>query len=302
MEISDTKKSSLIEFKNLKKNYQIFKEKHPAIGKVTDWILSLLEALIIALIIRALFLQAYKIPTGSMEPTLIGSEQSYFHNETIGDHLLVERLTYGIRVPFTDFRLPALRKIKRGDIVVFDYPLNTKKDFVKRVIGLPGETIQIINKVVYINGKKLDEPWLRFGWNKHHTDNYILSSEESTRDNLGPLIIPKKGDKIVLKDDKIYVNNNFIYNKQIISLYTKEVTKNYAELYNIALLNRKEVKENISLQPGKVYIVKYDCYFVMGDNRDNSLDSRFWGFLSYNYIHGKPLVKYWPPHRIGLIW
>lgn len=277
------------------------KEKKNWKDVVKEWVETIITAGLMALFIRAFFVQAYKIPTGSMEPTLIGAEPSRNHSQTIGDHLLVEKITYGIVIPFTDIRLPYIHKPRRGDIVIFKYPYDTSKDYIKRVIGLPGETIQIINKVVYINGKKLDEPWLRFGWNKHHNSPFTNSAEESPRDNLGPLIIPKKGDKIMFRDDKIYINNKFIFNKKIISFYTKEVIKEYLEYYTTCILNKDELQKSKKLFPNKQYIVKYDCYFVMGDNRDNSSDSRFWGFLSYSYIRGKPLIKYWPPTRIGLI-
>ncbi len=267
------------------------KKKKNWIDIIKEWIETIVTAGLMALFIRAFFVQAYKIPTGSMEPTLIGSEPSKNHTQTIGDHLLVEKITYGIVIPFTDIRLPAIHKPRRGDIVIFKYPYDTKKDYIKRVIGLPGETIQIINKEVYINGKKLKEPWLRFGWKKHHNSPFTNTAEEAPRDNLGPLIIPKKGDKIVLKGDRIYINNNFIFNRKIISYYTKEIILDYFHLY----------KKSITPAGNNVYIAKYDCYFVMGDNRDNSSDSRFWGFLPYKYIRGKPLIKYWPPTRIGLI-
>lgn len=268
--------------------------------KTYEFVETLVSALIMALIIRALFVQAYKIPTGSMEPTLLGSEQSRNHPSRIGDHLLVEKLTYGMLLPFTDIRLPGIRKIRRGDIVVFKYPYEPKKDYIKRVIGLPGEILQINNKQVYINGKKIEEPWLRFG-NKHYNSGMTHSEEDSTRDNFGPVIIPKKGDIITFNNDKIYINDKFIYNKKIISYYSKEIVKQYLSLYNVSTHTKEETKKNQQIIPNKKYIITHDCYFVMGDNRDNSADSRLWGFLSYQYITGKPLIKYFPPTRMGLI-
>jgi len=196
---------------------------------ILEWTETLVTAAIMALIIRALFIQAYKIPTGSMEPTLLGSEMSKNHQRRIGDHLLVEKITYGIpvQIPFTDIilaRLPGIRDIKRGDIVVFMYPNDTRKDYIKRVIGLPGEIIQIINKQIYINEKKIDQAWLKYG-KRHFNSDHIYSEEENPRDNLGPLIIPKKGDVIKFIDDKIYINDRFIYNKKIIEFYSKEIRK-----------------------------------------------------------------------------
>lgn len=272
--------------------------------KIYEFIETLVSALIMALIIRALFVQAYKIPTGSMEPTLIGSEQSRNHQRTIGDHLLVQKITYGILLPFTDIRLPGLRKIKRGDVIVFKYPYETKKDYIKRAIGMPGEIIQIINKQVYINGKKLDEPWLRYG-KEHFNSNHILSEEDSPRDNLGPLIIPKKDDVIKFIDNKIYINDKFIYNKKKVAYYTVNISEDYSDLFKTCIFIKKTKRgqklKGKKIIPGQEYIVKYDCFFVMGDNRDNSADSRFWGFLPFKYVTGKPLIKYWPPTRIGLI-
>ncbi len=265
------------------------KEKKTTKDIILEWVETIVTAGLMALFIRAFFIQAYKIPTGSMEPTLIGAEPSSNHGATIGDHLLVEKITYGILIPYTDIRLPRIRPPRRGDIVVFAYPYDTSKDYVKRVIGLPGDTLQIISKVVYINGKRLKEPWLRFG-KKHWNTDYILSEGQSTRDNFGPVIVPKKGDIIKFEDNKIFINNKFIYDKKITALYSDEMGKDYFYLY----------KKSITPTGKKnVYKVEYNCYFVMGDNRDNSSDSRVWGFLPYKYIKGRPLIIYWPPNRIG---
>ncbi len=177
--------------------------------KVWDWAKSIILALILALFIRTFFVQAYKIPSGSMIPTLL-----------IGDHILVNKMVYGIRNPFTrevwfNGRLP-----KRQEIVVFIYPQNRKLDFIKRVIGLPGDVVEIRNKQVYVNGKPLREPYVR------HSDPKILPRELSPRDNFGPVKVP----------------------------------------------------------PGYI--------FVMGDNRDESYDSRFWGFVPLKDVKGKAFIIY----------
>lgn len=261
-----------------------------------DWLETIITAGLLALFIRAFFIQSYKIPTGSMEPTLLGSAPSRNHGPIIGDHLLVERLSYGISIPLTRARIAPLASIKRGNLVVFKYPYRTKDEFVKRIIGLPVETLQIINKTVYIDGKKLEEPWLKFG-QKHFNSGEIFDGQFNPRDNIGPLIIPRKGDRISLKEDKIYINDKFVYNKNIYFPYSKVIRGDYFQLYKTILmadtdkLPEKEITE---------FTVNYDCFFVMGDNRDNSSDSRFWGFLPYRYITGKPLIKFWPPKRIGL--
>jgi signal peptidase I len=178
-------------------------------NKLWDWTKSLLIALILALFIRTFIVQAYKIPSGSMIPTLL-----------IGDYLLVNKLAYGIKNPVKDDFIYFWKFPKRQEIVVFTYPQNKKLDFIKRVIGLPGDTVQIVNKKVYVNGKLLNEPYVQF------SDPEIYPQEISPRDNYGPIKVPP---------------------------------------------------EHI---------------FVLGDNRDQSYDSRFWGFVPVKYLKGKALIIY----------
>ena len=178
-------------------------------SKIWDWTKSILIALILALFIRAFIVQAYKIPSGSMIPTLL-----------IGDYLLVNKLAYGIRNPIKNDFIYFRKLPERQEIVVFTYPLNKKLDFIKRVIGLPGDTVEIVNKKVYVNGKLLKEPYVQFN------DPEIYPKEVSPRDNYGPVKVP----------------------------------------------------------PGYI--------FVLGDNRDQSYDSRFWGFVPINYLKGKALIIY----------
>ncbi|MDI6606075.1 MAG: signal peptidase I, partial [Candidatus Omnitrophota bacterium] len=111
---------------------------------VREWVESIIVALILAMIIRTFVVQAFKIPTGSMRPTL-----------KEGDLILVNKFIYGAKVPFTDLRLPGLAQLKRGDVIVFIYPEDPKKDFIKRLIGLPGETIEIKEGTVYINNQPI---------------------------------------------------------------------------------------------------------------------------------------------------
>lgn len=186
--------------------------------KIQEWVNTFLIAGGAALFIMYFFIQAFKIPSGSMMNTL-----------QPGDHIFVCKFMYGTRVPFTDILIWPVREPERKEIIVFRYPLDRKTDFIKRCIGLPGETIQIINKKVYINGELLEEPYVV------HYDPQIIPGEISPRDNYGPVKIDQ------------------------------------------------------------------DCYFVMGDNRDASLDSRFWGFLNKNDLKGKPLFIYWPPNRWRVI-
>ncbi len=176
---------------------------------------ALIIAIILALIIRTFFIQAFKIPSGSMLETL-----------QIGDHLLVNKIGYGIKVPFTHYMLAEFNDPQHGDIVVFEFPEDPSKDFIKRVIGLPGDTIEIREKHVYRNGEKLDEPYTQ------HTDTVTNASR---RDNMAPVTVPE----------------------------------------------------------GK--------YFVMGDNRDESYDSRFWGFVDRNKIKGKAWLLYWSSNGLSNI-
>jgi len=127
--------------------------KHKKVMKKSDlreWIESIVIALILALFIRTFFLQAFKIPSGSMRLTLIE-----------GDRLLVNKLHYGPKVPFTDKRLPGFSDIKRGDVIVFVYPVNPKKDFIKRLIAMSGETVEIKNGDIYVNGKIVEDPRIK---------------------------------------------------------------------------------------------------------------------------------------------
>jgi signal peptidase I len=173
------------------------------------------ETAVFVFFVMTFVVQAFQIPTGSMEPTLL-----------VGDFLLVNKLVYASTLtPFEEAILPR-RRLARQDIVVFKYPNELSKDFVKRVIGLPGEKLEIKNKQVFINDKPLDEPY------KVHNDSQIIAKtstynyDDTIRDNYGPLTVPE----------------------------------------------------------GHI--------FVMGDNRDNSADSRYWGVLPLDYVKGRPWVIY----------
>jgi signal peptidase I len=174
-----------------------------------EYVEAIVTALILALIIRSFIVQAFKIPSGSMIPTLL-----------IGDHILVNKFIYGTKIPFTDNRLLVFRKPEKGDIIVFKYPENPQKDFIKRVIATEGDIIVEKDKIVYVNGKASAEPYAQ------HYDNYLKYAPDP-RDNFGPLLVPK---------DKV---------------------------------------------------------FVMGDNRDQSYDSRYWGFVDIKAIKGNALLIYW---------
>ncbi len=180
-------------------------------SKTREYVESILIAALIALVVRSFVIQAYKIPSGSMEPTLL-----------VGDHLLVNRMSYVLKMPFTDSVLFTTGKPDRGDIIVFRYPEDPSKDYIKRVIATEGEKVEIRNRLVYINGKKMADPWGRFKSNL--TSQGFVPFVD--KDNMSPVVVPK------------------------------------------------------------------DSYFVMGDNRDNSLDSRYWGYVNKNHLVGKALIIY----------
>lgn len=203
-------------------------------SKTREWIESIIWAFIIAMIIRTFFIQAFKIPSGSMEDTLL-----------IGDFLLANKMVYGIHIPFTKKSILRFRKPKQGEIVIFVYPY-VRKYFVKRCIALAGDTVEVKHKVVYVNGKSLYEPYVihrdprefpplpKISPSAYQRDwerAEFLSVGGYCRDNFGPVVVPK----------------------------------------------------------GSI--------FVMGDNRDNSDDSRFWGPLDLGYVLGKPLILYWSWER-----
>ena len=167
-------------------------------------------AILLALFIRTFVVQAFKIPSGSMKETL-----------QIGDHILVNKFIYGVKLPFIQKTIVPIKAPRKEDIIVFRYPENPKLDFIKRVVGVQGDVIEIRNKKLYVNEKLVDRE------SASHTDPHIIPSAYNKRDNFGPVTVPP------------------------------------------------------------------DSLFVMGDNRDNSKDSRFWGFVNLKAIKGKAFMIYW---------
>ena len=177
---------------------------------------SIVIAVILAFFIRTFVVQAFKIPTGSMEENLL-----------IGDHLLVNKFVYGPSASRIERALLPMGTIARGEVIVFKFPEQPDRDFIKRVIGLPGETVEMREKKVYINGKALDEPYVHFLLGPGSQSDLSEVTSFDVRDRYGPVTVPP------------------------------------------------------------------DHYFMMGDNRDNSQDSRYWGFLPRELIKGKALFIYW---------
>ncbi|MDD5166954.1 MAG: signal peptidase I [Candidatus Omnitrophica bacterium] len=156
---------------------------------VRDWVESIIVAFILAMVIRTFIIQAFKIPTGSMRPTLLE-----------GDIILVNKFIYGAKVPFIDLRLPAAQQFKRGDVIVFIYPDDPKKDFIKRLVALPGETVEIRSGTIYINGQPLLDPI----FNQRY---YYNRGEFGTEDK--KIIVPKDsffvlGDNSASSQDSRY--------------------------------------------------------------------------------------------------
>jgi signal peptidase I len=195
----------------------------PQGSELREWIEAIVIAFFLALVLRTFIIQAYKIPSGSMEPTLL-----------IGDHLMVDKISYGLRMPDSLFGFTPLAgeipyghylmrfgHVHRGDVVVFVFPLDPTKDFIKRVVAIGGDTIAVKNGRVWLNGKLMHNPRVRYDVPANERSPY------SPRDNFGPFKVPK----------------------------------------------------------GR--------FFMMGDNRDHSYDSRFWGTVKRNAIEGRAMFIYW---------
>lgn len=203
-----------------------------------EWIEPFLIAAVIALIIRQFGVEAFKIPSGSMIPTL-----------TIGDHLLVNKFVYGPRIPFTDTRIFTWKEPKRGEIIVFRYPMDESKNFIKRVVGLPGDKIEIKNGKLLINDQAVQ-----------------ITPVKETQGNLG-----KES-----RETYPFSAKPMVYEEQLGNVKHKMQYLHDQSGYNF----------------GPVLVPK-DKVFVMGDNRDNSQDSRVWGWVEFNKILGRALVIYW---------
>ncbi len=176
---------------------------------VKEYLEPIVIAVLIALFIRTFVVQAFKIPSSSMEPTL-----------QVGDHILVNKFIYGIKIPFTNNKIVQFKDPKRGDIIVFVYPKDRSKDFIKRVIGTEGEKVEIVHNKIYINDKVIDDLW------GHYMEKSDMLRYLQPMEKFGPVVVPK------------------------------------------------------------------GSLFVLGDNRDNSQDSRFWGFVSVHAVRGKAFVIY----------
>lgn len=242
---------------------------------------------LILFIVTSSLIQGSRVPTPSMEATIM-----------TGDFLMTSKLAYDLttprNIPFTDIALPFTRLFKwgepdRGDIVVFEFPGNRDEiknskieSYVKRCVGVAGDTLEVRNKILYVNGKEA-----RIPIHVQYSRNYILPKDYldteifpkgtiGNADQYGPVVIPKKGD---------------IINLSILNIEQWET-----------FINRECGKDVVKIENGKIFVngeettqykVRDDYYFMMGDNRDNSLDSRYWGFVPRRNVIGTPLFVYW---------
>lgn len=218
---------------------------------------SIVIAVILAIIMRHFVVQAFKIPSGSMEETL-----------QIGDHILVNKFLYHFTNP------------KLSDVIVFKYPWEDKRDFIKRIVALPGDQVEIRNKQVLVNGQNIEEP-------------YVAPDPRRTRPyRFGPLRVPKKGDEVeIRKDKRLYINGEPVAIPE--GMFRPEdhgpPMSGFQTFYRSLFPNK-----NISLdRPVQPFKVDQDYYFTLGDNRNNSKDSRYWGFVKSDRIKGKAFFIYW---------
>jgi len=195
-----------------------------------EWTKVFQISVLLFLVLRTFFVEAFKIPSGSMEGTLL-----------VGDFLLVNKLVYGAEVPFTHSRLPRVREPRRGDVIVFEWPEDPSKNFVKRLVGVPGDTLEMRDGALIRNSERVTEQYVAhtepdmdpapedFRWQRDHLVRTAAAAAgyHPSRNNWGPLVVPE------------------------------------------------------------------ESYFVLGDNRDNSLDSRYWGFVPDSLVKGKPFVIYY---------
>lgn len=213
------------------------KPSKPPKGKLRENIEALVIAVILALFIRAFVVQAFKIPTGSMLNTLL-----------VGDYILVNKFVYGVKVPFTQKTIIPVKDPKRGEIIVFKYPKDPDKDYIKRVVGIGGDTVEIREKKIYINGAPQEEDFTV------HADDQVL-----------PITLECRNDPLSVSGNR-----------------------------------GRGCRDNMA--PFKVPENKL---FVMGDNRDRSNDSRYWGFVDVSAVKGRAFMIYWSKDKdrvLGVRW
>jgi signal peptidase I len=258
----------------------------PQRKRSNEYLLTIAATLVVALFLKAFVVEAFRIPSASMENTL-----------RIGDFLFVNKFIYGAETPkylplttleIPHFRLPALAAPRRGDVIVFEYPGDRDEakpaegiNYIKRCIALPGDTLLIQNKTVLVNGREFLLPWnarqlQQSDFLPHESFSQIFpKGSPFNPDYYGPIVVPYKGMAVDLSNGAVDAWQTFIER----------------ENHRVGF----DANGTVSIDGESTvhYIVERDYLFMMGDNRDNSLDSRFWGFVPKDNIVGKAMFVYW---------
>jgi signal peptidase I len=258
----------------------------PAMYRVTAFFKTLLITILVALFLKVFVVEAFRIPSGSMENTLL-----------VGDFLLVNKLAYGVRTPryfpltnlaIPSVTLPLFHGVRHGDVVVFEYPGKRSDDlspgpeyFIKRCIGLPGDTITIRSGSVLVNGREILLPshaksaMIEQSVRMEHASDILPDQRTVDGNNFGPTVVPRKGDVLTLPPGAPHLWKDFIEREH----HTVSVASDGAWSIDGTKTSR--------------YVIQHDYFFMLGDNRGNSLDSRYWGFVPDEYILGEALLLYW---------
>jgi signal peptidase I len=229
---------------------------------LVDYARSFFPVILAVLLFRTFLLEPFRIPSGSMMPTLL-----------VGDFVLVNKFAYGLRLPVTNTKIVDTGEPKRGDIAVFRYPLNPKEDYIKRIVGLPGDTIKVVGEDVSINGKPVPQTLVG---EYHGTDKISIQIEENP--NVSPV---------------------HLYTEELDGVTHSTLQFRYVESYNCIGSGG-----TVTADGGCEWKVPQGHYFAMGDNRDNSADSRFWGFVPEQNLAGKAFFIWFSLadwHRIGTV-
>ena len=314
------------------------------LSKIIHEIRSLVILVIIVLTLKVTIFELYIVPTGSMENTIM-----------TGDFLAGNRFVYGMRtpdwigIPYTDvgfdvpsMKFPAFQEPKRGDVIIFKFPRDVKQKYVKRCVAEPGDTLEIRNKVIFINGEPYPLPengkFVMSPLSPSFIQQDIFTGQQGNKDNFKSLKMPQKGDEIEVSSDNAQLllhlmlldghdlklmANGVEFPFTMVSpdeLYRRkgkrEVYSSYYPQGNILVPWLTNMPKGNLLIDGKpignlnYYTVEQDYYWAMGDNRDDSLDSRYWGFVPKSHILGEALFTYfsldlksWIPrfNRIGTL-
>jgi len=263
-------------------------KEHPDVKKepVKDFLKDLVFVLVSFFFLNSFVLASFEVPTGSMENEIMA-----------GDFLFVNKFIYGgttpRTIPFTNvrlpwFRVPALRDVRRGDVIVFEFPGQREEIqspefmfYLKRCVALSGDTVQVVNRILYVNGTPAPIPRnMKFNnFNPRpqgYADPKIFPRDAPFNEDFwGPVVVPKKGDVVELNA----------------STFPRWATFIGREGHRVRLDDRARV--SVDGVPVTSYVVERDYMFGMGDNRDNSLDSRFWGFIPRENLVGTPMIVYW---------